>query len=171
MRAALLMAMAGLLAGSAAAQPMDMTINVGTDDRGGICRVYLPGGDMELQISVRASDGNTAVNVEKIPAEWTEGGESKSVPITLTFDNGQRFTTSDGAYRAGMRYRVSGYWNNMADGQKILPLLRGGQTILASFDGKKAGPFTIQAHSTNIKNYAFNFMQRCLSQAGSPVKL
>lgn len=162
---------ASLISSAAYAQGQNFTINVGTDDRDGICRIYLPGDGMEVQISVRAEDGNTVVSVEKIPAEWTEGKEDKDVTLTLTIDNRSKFTVDEGAYQSGFNYRVIGAWEKKTDGQKILPLLKGGKTIMASFDGKQAGPFNIQAHSANIKDYAFTFMKGCLERNNSPVKL
>ncbi|HMP46688.1 MAG TPA: hypothetical protein PKD99_16430, partial [Sphingopyxis sp.] len=83
---------AALLLGTApaTAQKMDLTINVQTHNKNGICFLYFPLGEMELAISVKASNNNINVGVDDLPADVVEAGlDKENVPITLVLGNGK----------------------------------------------------------------------------------
>lgn len=149
-------------------ETMDATIKVQTKNSNGICFVYFPLGDMELQISVKASTNNVNVGVDDLPAELVEAGVSKPhVPITLEFANGKKVKTDDGAYRAGFQYRVSGYWKDEKNGTPLLAYLKGGESITAKFDGQSFGPFAIQQTTGKFTDdYAYKWLKKCISDNG-----
>ena len=160
---------AALLLGTApaTAQRMDMTINVQTHNKNGICFLYFPLGEMELAISVKASNGNINVGVDDLPADVVEAGlDKENVPITLVLGNGKKVTTDGGAYRAGFQYRVSGYWEKTGDGAAILSYLKGGKEITAKFDGHSYGPFQIQQTTGPVKDYAYDWLKNCVKENG-----
>ncbi len=152
----------------AQAETMDATIKVQTKNSNGICFVYFPLGDMELQISVKASTNNVNVGVDDLPAELVEAGVSKPhVPITLEFANGKKVKTDDGAYRAGFQYRVSGYWKDEKNATLLLAYLKGGESITAKFDGQSFGPFAIQQTTGKFTDdYAYKWLKKCISDNG-----
>ncbi|HMO75382.1 MAG TPA: hypothetical protein PKD48_08565 [Sphingopyxis sp.] len=160
---------AALLLGTApaTAQKMDLTINVQTHNKNGICFLYFPLGEMELAISVKASNNNINVGVDDLPADVVEAGlDKENVPITLVLGNGKSVTTDGGAYRAGFQYRVSGYWEKTGDGAAILSYLKGGKEITAKVDGQSYGPFQIQQTTGPVKDYAYNWLKTCITENG-----
>ncbi|OYX60676.1 MAG: hypothetical protein B7Y88_15490 [Sphingomonadales bacterium 32-64-17] len=111
-------------AAPAFAETINATINVGTNERNGVCYIHLPRDDgMELEISVRAEDANMNVTVANIPAEWVEEGEGQDVPISITPNKGKPFASDHGEYVAegredlhgGIRWPQSGRVRNPAD--------------------------------------------------------
>lgn len=148
------------------AQAANTSITVQTHNQNGICFLYFPLGEMELAISVKASDNNINVGVDDIPGDLAEAGLDKNVPITLLLGNGKTIVTDDGAYNAGFQYSVAGYWTDKAKGAPLLSYLKGGTEITAKFDGQSFGPFKIQQSSANIKDYAYNWLKSCIADNG-----
>ena len=160
---------AGLIVSAAPAFAEDFTINVGTDSRNGVCRVYFPRDDgMELEISVRATDSNTVVSVHNIPGEWTDGNEDKDITLHIAVDTGDAFDTDPaGAYVAGFTYRASGRISDGAQARLLLATLRGSENYSVSFDGHDVGVFTIQQQTSSaVKDYAYHFMKTCMKDNG-----
>lgn len=169
LRLAKLAAVATVLAFSpvASAQTVDMSVNVQTHNKNGICFLYFPMGELELAISVKASNNNVNVGVDDLPAALVEAGVDKeSVPITLQFANGKSVKTDDGSYRAGLQYKVSGYWQDSANGAPLLAYLKGGQSITAKFDGQSFGPFQIQQTTNMGDDYAYKWLKDCVTENG-----
>lgn len=151
----------------ASAQTIDMTINVQTHNKNGICFVYFPLGELELQISVKASNNNVNVGVDDLPGDLVNAGlDKETVPITLELANGKKIVTDDGYYKAGFQYRVAGYWQDTANGAPLLAYLKGGQHITAKFDGHSYGPFQIQQSTGTVKDYAYNWLKNCITENG-----
>ena len=151
----------------ASAETFDTTINVQTHNKNGICFVYFPMGELELQISVKASTNNVNVGVDDLPAELVNAGlDKETVPITLELANGKKITTDDGYYKAGFQYRVAGYWKDAANGAPLLAYLKGGKHIIAKFDGHSYGPFQIQQSTGPVKDYAYNWLKQCITDNG-----
>lgn len=161
---------AGLLLAASAAPAFaeDFTINVQTDGRNGVCRVYFPRDDgMELEISVRAEDSNTVVSVHNIPGEWTDGNEDKEIALHIAVDTGDAFDTDpNGSYVAGFTYRASGRFSDGAQARILLATLRGSETYSVSFDGHDVGAFAIQQQTGSIRDYAYTFMKTCMKDNG-----
>jgi len=158
------------LLGAAAAnaqdrQTMDFTINVGTKDQNGVCSIYLAGeGQLELELSVRADDGNVNVAVHNIPSDWIDNDANPA--IRLRSDDGTVFNSAGGAYRAGFTYRVMSFYDAPEDGLRVLSALNGGEAFTASVDNHNAGNFEIQQTSENMRNYAHTWLQNCVESNG-----
>lgn len=144
------------------------TVKVQTNNRNGVCFVYFPLGEMELQISVKASNNNVNVGVDDLPAALVEAGLDKEhVPITLVLGNGKTIKTDDGYYKAGFQYRVSGYWKDEKNGAPLLAYLKGGQSITAKFDRQSFGPFAIQQSTGAFAgDYAYKWLKKCITDNG-----
>ncbi|WP_156313443.1 hypothetical protein [Erythrobacter sp. SG61-1L] len=150
------------------AETVNATINVGTNERNGVCYIYLPRDDgMELEISVRAEDTNVNLKVANIPSEWVDEGEGQDVPISIKPNKGKAFTSDHGEYVAGITYRIQGWNDESGKGSELLSALKGGKTFTVEFGGRKAGAFEIQQASGDMfKDYAYNFMKRCIGNNG-----
>lgn len=161
-------ALAAQAAAPAFAETINATIDVGTNERNGVCYIHLPRDDgMELEISVRAEDANMNVTVANIPAEWVEEGEGQDVPISITPNKGKPFASDHGEYVAGITYRIQGWKDEAGAGTQLLSALKGGKTFTVEFGGRKAGAFEIQqASGAMLKDYAYNFMKRCIGDNG-----
>lgn len=145
----------------------DFTVNVQTDNSGGVCRIYLPRDDgMELEISVRAETGNTNIGVHNIPGDWTDGNEDKDIKLHIAVDTGDVFDTEGGAYVAGFTYRAMGVFKDVGQARLLLATLRGSETYSVSFDGHDVGAFRIQQSTGPMKDYAYNFMKTCMKDNG-----
>lgn len=171
----------GLLTASVAAAPaladtMSFSITVGTNEKNGVCYIYLPQNPAdlegpELEISVKASNGNVNVGMSKLPSEVVSPRvDREHVPLTLTLGNGKKIKTDEGYYRAGYYYKHVGYWKDEAKGAALLSYLNGGSTLKADFDGLHYGPIPIQQSGPQIKNYAYTWLKGCMERNGSKVK-
>lgn len=137
---------------------------LGLTDRNGICGVELrtPEGP-KLEISVRADNGNVNVAMHDIEAAIVDAGEESGVDpkVTLAFDDGQSFTSTLGAYRAGFTYRVMGAWSDPAAGHPVLTALRTARSVTVSFDGHSYGPIPTQQ-----PGLAWNLLKGCVERNG-----
>ena len=158
-------AFASLTLLSSAALAEDFTINVGTDERGGVCYVYLPREDgVELALSVRASDSNLNIQVNDIPPEWVD--ESREIQLTIRPDKGKPVKTDKAGYVAGFQYRAEGWFDEPGKGLALLSALKGGKEFAAEFDKHKLAGFMVQQTSGQIKDYAYTFMKECVERNG-----
>lgn len=156
-----------MLASSAAAVAEDFTINVGTDERNGVCFVYFPREDgLELALSLRPKDGNVNVQINDIPSDWVDGNEEKDIKLAIKPDKGFPITTDGGAYVAGFNYRAQGWFDRPGTAKGLLTALKGGKSFTVSFDGHDVGTFAIQQQTGSIKDYAYSFMQGCAERNG-----
>lgn len=164
-----LAAVATLLTGvpMAGAETINMTINVQTQNKNGICFLYFPNGETQLAISVKAANGNVNVGVDNLPGDLVNANIDKEhVPITLELGNGKTVKTDDGYYDAGFEYSVSGYWKEKPNGAALLSYLKGGKTITAKFDGHSYGPYEIQQSTGPVKDYAYTWLKNCVTENG-----
>ena len=146
-------------------QTMNMTINVGTKDQNGVCSIYLAGeGQLELELSVRADNGNVNTIVHNIPSDWID--DDGDPAIRLTAANGSTYDSAGGAYRAGFTNRAMSFYDTSAEGLAVLAALKGGQSFRATFDGHDAGQFDIQQTSANITDYAYSWIRDCVEDNG-----
>ena len=170
------LALAGLAASSlASAEPMNLKITVGTKEKSGVCFVYLPLDPNnlegpELEISVKASNGNVNVGMSKLPpATVTPKLGREHLALTLTLGNGKKLKTDEGYYYEGYYYKHIGYWKDETKGAALLSYLKGGTTLKADFDGLHYGPIPIQQSSATIKDYAYTWLKGCMERNGSKV--
>lgn len=160
------------LAGTAAlAETLNVSITVGTNERNGVCFVYLPldpanGEGPELEISVKAATGNVNVGMSKLPGDQVNPRlEHQNAPLTLTFGGGKKIKTDKGDFRAGYYYKHVGWWADSKNGLAVLSALNDGTTVSADFDGLHYGPIKIQ-QSSPMKNYAHTWLKQCVERNG-----
>ena len=162
--------------GMALADTMNFTITVGTKEKNGVCSIYLPQDPKnlegpELEISVKASNGNVNVGMSKLPsATVTPKLGREHLPLTLTLGNGKKLKTDEGYYYEGYYYKHIGYWKDETNGAALLSYLNGGTTLKADFDGLHFGPIPIQQSGPQIKNYAYTWLKACMERNGSTLK-
>ena len=162
--------------GTALAATMNFKITVGTKEQSGVCFVYFPLDPNnlegpELEISVKASNGNVNVGMSKLPSATVSPKLGrKHLPLTLTMSNGKKLKTDEGYYYEGYYYKHIGYWKDETKGAALLSYLNGGTTLKADFDGLHYGPIPIQRSGPQIKNYAYNWLKDCMERNGSKVK-
>lgn len=161
---------------AALAATMNFKITVVTKEKPGVCFVYLPLDPAnlegsELEISVKASNGNVNVGMSKLPpAVITPKLGRKHLPLTLTMSNGKKLKTDEGYYYEGYYYKHIGYWKDETKGAALLSYLNGGTTLKADFDGLHYGPIPIQQSGPQIKNYAYTWLKDCMKRNGSTLK-
>jgi len=161
----------------AAAQPVpkNFTITVGTNDRGGVCYIYLPTNpanleEPELEVSVLAENGNVNVGMSKLPsAIATPKMQETRGPVTLTFGKKLKIKSDKGSLRSGYYYKYMGWWTDSKNGLAVLSALKDGTTVTVEFEGKKYGPIQIQQHPPAFKNYGYNHLQSCIKKNGGTV--
>ena len=162
-------------AGPASAQTMSFKITVGTNDRGGVCYVFLPLDPNnlegpELEISVLAKNGNVNVGMSKLPAAMATPKLQKSeAPVVLTFGKKTKIKSDKGSLRSGYYYKYLGWWSDSRNGLPVLSALKDGSTVNVEFAGNKYGPIQIQQSPASMKNYAYNFLVSCVKRNGGTV--
>jgi hypothetical protein len=165
----------GLLLAAAAtpllAQGTSFRITVGTNEKNGVCYVYLPTDPNnlegpELEISVLAETGNANIGIAKLPPKLASARLERRAPVKLKFAKGKTFKTDDGSYRAGYYYKHLGWWRDSKNGLPVLSALKDGTTVEVEFDGLKYGPIAIQQSPATMKNYGYNFLKACVKRNG-----
>lgn len=165
---------AALAAPAAAQQTMSFKITVGTNDRGGVCYVYLPVDPNnlegpELEISVLAENGNVNVGMSKLPSSInTPKMQETRGPVKLTFGK-TKIKSDKGSLRSGYYYKYLGWWTDSRNGLPVLSALKDGTTVTVEFEGKKYGPIQIQQHPPAFKNYGYNHLKNCIKKNGGTV--
>lgn len=160
------------VAGPAAAETISFKITVGTNERGGVCYVYLPADPNnlegpELEISVLAKNGNVNVGMSKLPTVLaTPKLEKSEAPVQLTFGKKNKIKTDKGSLRSGYYYKYLGWWSDSTNGLPVLSALKDGTTVNVEFAGNKYGPIPIQQSPSSMKNYAYNFLTGCVKRNG-----
>lgn len=164
------------LAAPTRADAMSFTITVGTKEKNGVCFVYLPQDPKnlqgpELEISVKASNGDVNVGMSKLPTELVSPRiDREHVPLTLTLGNGKKIKTDEDYYYGGYYYKHIRYWKDEKKDAALLSYLNGGTTLKAEFDGLHYGPIPMQQSGPQIKNYAYTWLKGCMERNGSAVK-
>lgn len=156
------------------AETISFTITVGTNERNGVCYVYLPTDPNnlegpELEISVLAENGNVNIGIAKLPSKLASVRMDRRAPVKLKFAKGKTFNTDDGSYRSGYYYKHLGWWRDSKNGLPVLAALKDGTTVQVEFDGLKYGPIQIQQSPASMKNYAYNFLTACVKRNGGTV--
>jgi hypothetical protein len=165
---------AALAAPAAAQQTMSFKITVGTNDRNGVCYVYLPTNpdkleEPELEISVKADNGNVNVGMSKLPtAIDTPKMQETRGPVKLTFGK-KKIKTDKGSLRSGYYYKYLGWWEDSKNGLPVLSALKDGTTVTVEFEGKKYGPIQIQQSPKSMPNYGYNHLKSCIKKNGGTV--
>jgi hypothetical protein len=161
-------------AASAQAQTTSFKITVGTNDRNGVCYIYLPTNpdkleEPELEISVLAENGNVNIGMSKLPSSIaTPKMEETRGPVKLTFGK-KKFKTDKGSLRSGYYYKYLGWWEDSKNGLPVLSALKDGTTVTVEFEGKKYGPIQIQQSPKSMPNWGYNHLRNCIKKNGGTV--
>ncbi len=156
---------------SASAETISFKITVGTNDRNGVCYVFLPTNPdnleaPELEISVLAEHGNVNVGMAKLPSTInTPKMQETRGPVKLTFGK-TRIKSDKGSLRSGYYYKYLGWWTDSKNGLQVLSALKDGTTVTVEFEGKKYGPIQIQQSHKSLPNYGYNFLKSCIKKNG-----
>lgn len=159
---------------SASAETISFKITVGTNDRNGVCYVYLPTNpnnleEPELEISVLAENGNVNVGMSKLPSAInTPKMQETRGPVKLTFGK-TKIKTDKGSLRSGYYYKYLGWWTDSKDGLPVLSALKDGTTVTVEFEGQKYGPIQIQQSPKSLPNYGYNHLRNCIKKNGGTV--
>lgn len=162
-------------ASSATAETISFKITVGTNDRNGVCYIYLPTNpdkleEPELEISVLAENGNVNIGMSKLPSSLaTPKMEEARGPVKLTFSK-KKFKTDKGSLRSGYYYKYLGWWQDSKNGLPVLSALKDGTTVTVEFEGKKYGPIQIQQSPKSMPNYGYNHLRNCIKKNGGTVE-
>jgi hypothetical protein len=153
------------------AETISFRITVGTNEKNGVCYIYLPVDPNnlegpELEISVLAENGNVNIGIAKLPPKLAQARMERRSPVKLKFAKGKTFKTDDGSYRAGYYYKNLGWWRDSKNGWPVLSALKDGTTVSVEFDGLKYGPIEIQQSPASMKNYGYNFLSACMKRNG-----
>jgi len=160
---------------SATAETMSFKITVGTNDRNGVCTIYLPTNpdnleEPELEISVLAENGNVNVGMSKLPTSIdTPKMQETRGPVKLTFGKNLKIKSDKGSLRSGYYYKYMGWWQDSKNGLPVLSALRDGTTVSVEFEGKKYGPIQIQQSPKSMPNYGYNHLKNCIKKNGGTV--
>ncbi|MCC6925555.1 hypothetical protein [Novosphingobium sp.] len=160
---------------SASAETISFKITVGTNDRGGVCYIYLPTNpdnleEPELEISVLAKNGNVNVGMSKLPSSIaTPKLQEAQGPVKLTFGK-TKIKTDKGSLRSGYYYKYLGWWADSKNGLPVLSALKDGTTVTVEFEGKKYGPIQIQQSPKMMPNYGYNHLKSCIKKNGGTVE-
>lgn len=155
--------------------PKNFTITVGTNDRNGVCYIYLPTNpakmeEPELEISVLAENGNVNIGMSKLPSSInTPKMQETRGAVKLSFAKGPKIKTDKGSLRSGYYYKYMGWWTDSKNGLPVLSALKDGTTVTVEFEGKKYGPIQIQQHPEAFKNYGYNHLKNCIKKNGGTV--
>lgn len=159
---------------SASAETISFKITVGTNDRNGVCYVFLPTNpdnleEPELEISVLAENGNVNVGMAKLPSSInTPKMQETRGPVKLTFGK-TRFKSDKGSLRSGYYLKYLGWWEDSKNGLPVLSALKDGTTVTVEFEGKKYGPIQIQQSPKSMPNYGYNHLKNCIKKNGGTV--
>lgn len=162
-------------AASAQVQTMSFKITVGTNDRNGVCYIYLPTNpdnleEPELEISVLAENGNVNVGMAKLPSSFnTPKMQETRGPVKLTFGK-KKIKTDKGSLRSGYYLKYLGWWTDSKNGLPVLSALKDGTTVTVEFEGKKYGPIQIQQSPKSMPNYGYNHLKSCIKKNGGTVE-
>lgn len=157
------------------AETTSFRITVGTNEKNGVCYIYLPVDPNnlegpELEISVLAENGNVNVGISKLPhAIATPKMSETRGPVKLTFGTKTKVKSDKGSLRFGYYIKYMGWWTDSKDGLAVLSALKDGTTVSAEFEGKKYGPIQIQQSPDTMKNYGYNFLKACVKRNGGTV--
>jgi hypothetical protein len=161
-------------ASSATAETMSFKITVGTNDRNGVCYIYLPTNpdnleEPELEISVKADNGNVNVGMAKLPSSIDTPKMRETLgPVKLTFGK-KKIKSDKGSLRSGYYYKYLGWWEDSKNGLPVLSALKDGTTVTVEFEGKKYGPIQIQQSPKSLPNYGYNHLRNCIKKNGGTV--
>lgn len=160
---------------SASAETISFKITVGTNDRDGVCTIYLPSNpdkleEPELEISVLAKNGNVNVGMSKLPSSInTPKMQETRGPVKLTFGK-KKIKSDKGSLRSGYYYKYMGWWQDSKNGLPVLSALKDGTTVTVEFEGKKYGPIQIQQSPKSMPNYGYNHLKNCIKRNGGTVE-
>jgi len=141
-----------------------LSINVGSIDRNGICGIEYPFDDnKKLEISMRADNGNVNVAVHNLDGDYVDKAIERdpTFTITLTFDDGTSVTSDFAAYRAGFTYRVMGAWRENTGGHPVIEQLKSAKSINVQFEDESFGPV-----STQLPSFGYNLIKSCVESNG-----
>ncbi len=160
---------------SASAETISFKITVGTNDRDGVCTIYLPSNpdkleEPELEISVLAKNGNVNVGMSKLPSSInTPKMQETRGPVKLSFGK-KKIKSDKGSLRSGYYYKYMGWWQDSKNGLPVLSALKDGTTVTVEFEGKKYGPIQIQQSPKSMPNYGYNHLKNCIKRNGGTVE-